>query len=54
MEKKFTLRLPKRLNEKVVSEAKAEHRSKNDQIIQILEERYNAKSAASPQQAASA
>lgn len=40
----FTLRLPKRLNEKVKAEAKAERRSKNDQIIRVLEERYQSPS----------
>ncbi len=44
-EVKFTLRLPKSLNKKVVGEAKEQRRSKNEQIIRALEERYGLTSA---------
>lgn len=40
MEVVSTLRLPEELDEKVKEEARAERRSKNQQLIRILEERY--------------
>lgn len=40
MEISSTLRLPPEVDEKVKAEARAERRSKNQQIVFILEERY--------------
>lgn len=40
MEVSSTLRLPPEVDEKVKAEARAERRSKNQQIVFILEERY--------------
>ena len=40
MEVSSTLRLPQEVDEKVKAEARATRRSKNQQIVFILEERY--------------
>lgn len=42
----FTLRLPNELDGKLRDEAHSEHRSKQDQIVNILEDRYGMKRAA--------
>ncbi len=36
----FTFRIPDDLDERVTSEAEANRRSKNQQLLRILEERY--------------
>lgn len=49
----FTLRLRDELDERLRNEAQSEHRSKQDQISSILEDRYGMKqtSAAKPKRA---
>lgn len=41
MEVNSTLRLPGKVDERLKAEARAARRSKNQQIVHILEERYN-------------